>query len=207
MAIHFAVGFALLQASSIGSALSDDLRLVYESGGVAQAPWVYDSVRIVERDGFDRCVIVAIGSMAPRESCARRDSLFTRNAAGAFVATRPIGAHMELAVPAAGGNVLHYRTGEPDVQRVAGGLEVSVLPTTIVTRDAAGAIIRRLREGYAPALLTAVWGVFEEPDGAGGWTTVREFRLSNARRPAAPLPSGDEVEEALDRGRRESGVA
>jgi hypothetical protein len=49
----------------IGSGLSDGLTLVYESGGVAQTPWVYDSVHVVEREGFERCVRVARRGQRP----------------------------------------------------------------------------------------------------------------------------------------------
>jgi len=33
---------------------------------------------------------------------------------------------------------------------------VACLPTTIITRNAAGSVTRRLREHYAPVLLTAI---------------------------------------------------
>jgi predicted secreted Zn-dependent protease len=172
-------------AAPIGSALGDGMQLVYESEGVEQAPWVYDSVRVVERPDFDRCVVVARAGQEPRESCERADTLFERNAAGAFTAARPIGADMTLTFTAASGNVLEYATNEVRLLRTGDGLDLPVVRTTILTRDPAGTIIRRLREDYAPTLLSAARGVFEEPDDAGGWRTVRFFALRSVR-PDAP---------------------
>lgn len=170
---------------AIGSALGDGMQLVYASGG-EQAPWVYDSIRVVERAAFDRCVVVTRRSQAGRETCVRDGTLFEPDAAGTHVAVRPVGPGKELTVSTPAGNVLHYTTGEAAVRRAADRLDVPVIRTTILTRDAKGAIVRRLREDYAPSLLTAVWGVFEEPDGTGGWRAVREFTLVDVRYPPGP---------------------
>lgn len=174
------------RTAPIGAALTDGVRLVYESRGAAQEPWVYDSVRVVVRDGFPRCVITHRRAQSVREHCARGDTLFERTdsegpAPAGYRAIRPIGPGMEMEVRGASGNVLHYVTGEAEVQRGPGTLEVAYLPTTIVTRDSGGTAVRRLREHYAPALLTALWGAFEQPDGAGGWTAVLEFSLAEVR--------------------------
>jgi len=162
----------------IGSALGDGMKLVYQSAGVEQAPWVYDSVRVVERADFDRCVVVARAGQDPRESCMRGDTLFERSAAGAYTAVRPLGANMTLTVTAASGNVLEYETDGVVLLRTADGMDLPIVRTTILTRDSAGTIIRRLREDYAPTLLTAARGVFEEPDDDGGWRTTRMFALT-----------------------------
>jgi hypothetical protein len=53
----------------------------------------------------------------------------------------------------------------------------------VLTLDSAGTAVRRLRERYAPALGTALWGAFEVPEGSG-WKVQQEFRLT-AIRPAA----------------------
>ena len=55
-----------------------------------------------------------------------------------------------------------------------------VLFTTVTTRDSTGRVTRRLREQFAPALLTAVEGTFEVPDStqAGGWRVLSQFRLT-----------------------------
>ena len=182
-------GLVAAQAAQIGSALSEGVELVYESGGVAQAPWVYDSVRVVERADFDRCIVTQRRSEPARESCVRADTLFERTEAGAYRAVRPIGPDMYVEVPSASGDVLHYSTGEIELRRFEDGLEVAALATTIVTYDRSGTITRRLHEHYAPSLLTAVSGVFEVPDESGGWTSVLEFSLSEVRRPRTP-PSG-----------------
>ena len=171
----------------IGSALGDGMQLVYESAGVEQAPWVYDSVRVVERAAFDRCVVVARAGQEPRESCMRGDTLFEQSAAGAHTAVRPIGANMTLTVTAASGNVLEYATDDVRLLRTADGLDLPIVRTTILTRDSADTIIRRLREDYAPTLLTAARGVFEEPDDDGSWRTTRVFALTGVL-PAEPEP-------------------
>jgi hypothetical protein len=92
---------------------------------------------------------------------------------------------MTLTVTAASGKVLEYATDRVGLLRTGDGMELPIVRTTILTRDSAGTIIRRLREDYAPTLLTAARGVFEEPDDAGGWRTVRVFALRSVR-PAAP---------------------
>lgn len=166
----------VLAQTAIGSGLSDGTRLIYESAGVRQEAWVYDSVRVVERVAFDRCVRV-FRPVGTRESCARSDTLFEPGAAGELAPVRPLAPGMQLTFTAASGNVLHYATGDASLRRIGNDVELTVVRTIIVTRDANGTILRRLREDYAPALLTAVWGVFEEPDGNGGWTAVREFSL------------------------------
>jgi hypothetical protein len=188
MTVVFLVGLAVSQAAPIGSALGEGTELVYESRGVAQAPWVYDSVRVVARQGFDRCIITKRRSQAARESCVRADTLFQRTGSNPYRAVRPIGPNMQLDVRTAAGEILHYTTQEVEIERVAEGLDVAVLLTTIVTRGPSGTVTRRLRERYAPAVLTAVWGVFEEPDESGGWTSVLEFSLIDVRSPVAHRP-------------------
>jgi hypothetical protein len=85
----FIVGLALVgQAAPIGSALSEGMELVYESRGAAQEPWVYDSVRVVERPNFDRCIITGRRSQPARESCVRGDTLFERGEADGYRAVR-----------------------------------------------------------------------------------------------------------------------
>jgi hypothetical protein len=181
------VGLTLIQITQIGSGLSAGSQLIYESAGVIQAPWVYDSVRVVERGGFDRCIASMRRSQPMRENCTRGDTLFEKTSTEEFRAIRPIGPHMALDIRTATGNVLRYSTDSVVLGHIAGGPHVAYLPTSILTLDRAGVVIRRLREHYAPALLTAVWGVFEEPDGSGGWTRVREFALIEVRPPVPGL--------------------
>jgi hypothetical protein len=166
----------VVSTEPIGSRLHDGLSLTYESGGVAQSAWVYDTVRVVTRDEFDRCVIV-VRQATRRETCARADTLFERQPSGDYRASRPIGASMTLEVTLPDGRKLEYVTGSPS-RRHIGGEELNYLPTTIVTRDSTGRAVRRLREDYAPSLLTALGGVFEEPGSEGGWTVVRSFALT-----------------------------
>jgi hypothetical protein len=185
MRLLLLVGLVAAQAAPIGSALSEGIELVYQSRGVVQTPWVYDSVRVVERRDFDRCVITQRRSQPPRESCVRGDTVFERTQSGTYRAVRPIGPNMQLEVRSASGDILHYTTEEAEIRRLAGGLEVTSLSTSIVTRNSSGTITRRLREHYAPSLLTAVSGTFEEPDESGGWRVVLEFSLIEVRRPGS----------------------
>ena len=172
---------AFVVSAPIGSGLRGGLALVYESGGVAQAPWIYDSVQVVERQGFERCVRVERRGQPARETCIRNDVLFERTDEGQSRATRPIGPDMRLEVTSAAGLATLYETGTPASRSVGSTPDVMFLPTTITTRDKSGAVVRRLREEYAPALLTALRGEFEEPDGSGGWRQVRTFSLSEIR--------------------------
>ena len=181
MRIALIVQLVLMQ-EAIGAALHAGMQLVYESGGTAQAPWVYESVHAVERAGFGRCVGVARQGQAERESCVRGDTLFERQTSGEHTAVRPIGPGMELEFRTSSGSVLHYTTGDVSTRRI-GDRTIAFVATTIVTTNAAGVVTRRLREEYAPALLTALWGVFEQPDGAGGWRTATEFRLVRIEQP------------------------
>lgn len=176
MILEALVGF-LQVLDPIGSGLSGGVQLVYESGGAAQAPWVYASVRVEPRAAFARCVVVAREGQPERESCERGDTLFERQEAGEYRAVRPIGPDMELEVRTASGSVVLYSTGGASTRRI-GDQPVAYVPTTIVTRNVEGVVVRRLREHYAPSLLTALWGVFEEPTADGGWRTTLEFSLT-----------------------------
>jgi hypothetical protein len=184
MIIEVAIGLLLVQ-DAIGSGLRDGVHLIYESGGTAQAPWIYESVRVVERGGFERCVVVARQGQAERESCVRGDTLFERQASGEHAAVRPIGPAMELELRTASGSVLHYTTGDVSTRRI-GDRTVAFVTTTILTTNADGVVTRRLREEYAPSLLTALWGIFEQPDDAGGWRTATEFTLARIEPRQAP---------------------
>lgn len=168
---------------SPGSALSDGARLVYESGGIAQAPWVYDSVRVISDSRFDRCILVGRREQNVRVSCTRGDTLFERDSDGGYRAARPIGENMEIVLPARAGGTLTFATGVRSTTRID-GRDVQYLLTTIQTRDSAGVVIRRLTEHYAPSLLTAVWGKFETPGPDGRLGNASEFVLAEIHDPA-----------------------
>lgn len=186
--IRFAVAITIAivapQVPSIGASLAPGVSLVYVANGTRQT-WNYETVEVVARDGFSRCVVVTREGMAPRESCARGDTLFEPDAGGALRPSRPIGAGMTLSVPLASGSTLEYETHRSRVRRVDDA-EFYMVETSIVTRDREGVETRRLREHYAPALLTAADGIFEEPDGAGGWRVTQSFYLLAVRAPETP---------------------
>lgn len=172
----------LAQDTPIGSALASGTALVYESGGVAQTPWMYESVELVERDGFERCVRVGRREQPVRETCVRDGVLFEPGEAGQYRAVRPIGPGMRLELKTASGQIVLFETGSPASRGIGREPGIAYVPTTITTRATDGTVVRRLREQYAPALLTALMGEFEEPDGSGGWRTVRTFTLAEIRR-------------------------
>jgi hypothetical protein len=170
---------------AIGASLGDGAQLVYESAGSRQAPWLYDSVRVVQREGWERCIVVARRGLPARESCARGDTLFERTAAGEYRPARPIGPGMMLETRTASGHTVRVMTAEPTLRIGPGGVDIVYLPTVILTRDSTGTVTQRLREEYAPALLTALAGAFEVPEGSG-WRVTRAFTLTELV--AAPQP-------------------
>lgn len=176
--IRVTVGILIAVAASdlIGSDLRDGMGLVYESGGIAQAPWIYDSVRVMSDEAFDRCVMIGRRGQPARASCARGDTLFGRIDDGSYRPARPIGENMEVRVFGRSGTVVTFTTGVMSTQRVQ-GREVRYLATTITTRDSAGVATRRLTEQYAPSLLTALSGTFETPEPDGGWRVASQFAL------------------------------
>ena len=178
--------------------LAPGMSLVYGSGDTVQPAWQYESVNVVDREGFARCVVVTREGMAPRENCSRGDTLFQPGADGVLRAVRPIGPGMPLSVPQASGSTLEYQTFATRAQKV-GGVEVAVVATTIVTRNVGGEETRRLREMYAPALLTAAEGTFEEPDGAGGWRPTQSFSLLKIRSPISGSPGPVGLRNPLER--------
>jgi hypothetical protein len=97
------------------------------------------------------------------------------------VVSRPIGEHMRLEKPLANGGRVVYETGARASHKIGETMYIGI-PTTVTTYDSAGKVLRRLREDYAPALLTALRGVFEEPD-ANGWRVTREFGLKRLTQP------------------------
>lgn len=173
----FGVVLAVTATDLIGSGLKDGTRLTYQSGGTAQAPWIYDTVRVISDGAFDRCILVGRREQDVRVSCSRGDTLFERSSDGVYRAVRPIGENMELEVPGRTGGTLTFTTGIRSTTRIL-GQTIGHLPTTIITRDSAGAVTRRLTEHYAPSLLTAIWGRFEVPDPDRQWRTAGEFLLS-----------------------------
>lgn len=167
---------ALAASDLIGSDLRDGMGLVYASGGIAQAPWIYDSVQVTSDAAFERCVMVGRRGQPARASCARGDTLFDGVDDGSYRPARPIGENMEIRVPGRSGTVLTFTTGVMSTQRVQ-GRAVRYMATTITTRDSAGVVTRRLTEQYAPSLLTALSGIFETPDPDGGWRVASQFVL------------------------------
>jgi hypothetical protein len=178
------------------SRLAGDLRagmeLVYTSNGAAQPPW---TVQVVEpgaplKDRLD-CARVRIRRQldrveAPEERlCVERNVLQAWDANGAtWQPQRPLGPRMELRVPRANGDTLHYTTSSISEETIS-GVHLAVVNTTMTTIDVAGQATRRLVERYSATLTTATGGRFEVPDtnAPGGWRTEQQFELREIRVP------------------------
>ena len=181
------MGCALLLGASAaaqsvpGSALTKGMKLIYASAGNEQAPWVVDSLDLnASWQNEKPCSYVRFGSRDVRRLCVSADTLFSWNEQQSrLVASRPVGANMQLRVPTSTGGHAVYETGAVEKVTVS-GLTLDALPTTVTTYNAQGAVVRRLRERYVLALATALGGVFEVPDPqrAGQWNVQQEFILA-----------------------------
>lgn len=167
-----------------GSLLRPGMRLLYRSD--AEQLWTIDSLtRDTTLAGVPHCVRMRLrmSPQAPattRAFCARDGVLHSHDAStGQLRPARPILPRQRLTVPGANRTTALFETDSLDVQ-MAGGRAFDLVFTTVTTRDSTGRVIRRLREAFAPALLTAVEGTFEVPDTtqAGGWRVVSRFRLA-----------------------------
>jgi hypothetical protein len=96
-----------------------------------------------------------------------------------WVAQRPIVPNDSLSIPRPNAETVLYETGPVSEERLS-GVALDVVATTVTTRGADGRVRRRLVEGYAPALLTAVRGEFARPDPAtpGSWIVDQRFHLA-----------------------------
>ena len=175
-----------------GSALVAGMQLVYASGGTSQPPWTIDSVLFDSQyEGRSGCTYMKlrttgnIGEPELRVFCSSGDTLYGWDQRSKrYRPARPLGARMSIEMPRFPNGSARFETEAPTRETVA-GRELVVLPTIVTTRDAAGQTVRRLRERYAPALATAVGGVFEIPDPTqpSGWRTQQEFSLVEIRTP------------------------
>jgi len=162
------------------------MTLTYGSGGRDQPPWTVDSVhRALSLGGRSGCTRIFLRmrpdqpSAPPRVACRGGDTLFTWSVtASEWRAERPLGGGMTLRVPQPSGAMLDYATGQLGDTTISGH-RFAFVHTTVVTSDAQGRVVRRLRERYAVALATALGGVFEVPDSAttGAWRESQRFDL------------------------------
>jgi hypothetical protein len=157
------------------------MKLTYASGGNEQPPWVVDSLDLEARwQNQTSCGYVRFGSRDVRRLCVSADTLFSWNEQQSrLIATRPVGANMTLRVATSTGGHVIYETGAVERVTLSGHI-FDALSTTVTTYNAEGAVVRRLRERYVLALVTALGGVFEVPDPqrAGQWNVQQEFVLA-----------------------------
>ncbi len=172
------------QDAKPGSMLKTGMILVYSSNG-SETPWSIDSLSADTTLGSRTGCVRFRLRMSPTAPQATRafcsDTAFLHawdERASQLRQSRPLrpGVPMESRAPS--GNVSTYEAGPEQVERI-GGVAVTVIPTVVTTRDSTGRIIRRLRERFSLALLTATGGVFEAPDSASatGWRTQQAFEL------------------------------
>jgi hypothetical protein len=177
-------------APRLASNLRPGMQLVYASEGRDQPPWVVELVEAGAplKEGAD-CARVKIRRQAneaavPEERlCIEHDMLYVWNAKeGSWLAQRPVGPHMELTIPRANGDSVRYVTGDVE-EHAIGQHRLRVVGTVVTTTNAAGQPKRRLTEGYAVGLGTAIGGRFEVPDPQtpGAWRTEQLFELREIR--------------------------
>ncbi|MGQ0639598.1 MAG: hypothetical protein ACT4P6_02340 [Gemmatimonadaceae bacterium] len=177
-----------LQAAAprVASDLHPGLLLHYTSGPQFTSPWIVDSaeVALALMPGADcaRFRIRRNADQVPNESrlCVLRDTLFgwdTRR--NTWTPQRPVGPHMTFIQARANGDTVRYTT-ETRTSETVSGIQLVVLPTTVLTVDSLGRPKRRLRERYALSIATAVGGVFEvpDPDTPGAWRPEQRFELA-----------------------------
>lgn len=173
-----------------GESLRDGQQLVYRANGADQPPWHVDSVRPEPAPpAAGECVRVFLRRNPDQTRaddtrlCRVRDTLVAWVAArNAWVPQRPVGPRMTLVLPRPNGDTVTYTTGERSTETIS-GRTIVVIATTVLTVDSLGRPKRRLRERYAQGLVTAAGGVFEEPDGPGGWKEIQRFDLVAIREP------------------------
>ena len=176
---------------ALAERLETGMQLIYASNGQPSPPWIVDSVeRPVRIGGRDGCARIRLRTAPDRPAVLREWCIRDRrleawsDSTMAFRVLRPVGPGIRLEMPGAGGGAIRYETTSPE-RDVVNGVELEVIPTTVLTIGADSLPIRRLRERFSVALATATAGVFEMPDSAspGGWRTMEEFRLVEIRRP------------------------
>jgi len=168
-----------------GSILRPGMTLLYR--GDSDQLWTIDSLSPdTTLADVPHCVRMRL-RLAPqspattRAFCAREGVLHSYNAAtGQLRPARPLLPRQRLAVAGPNRTTLLFQTDSLDVQ-MAGGHAFDLVFTTVTTSDSTGRVVRRLRESFAPALLTATEGIFEVPDStqADGWRIVSRFRLAD----------------------------
>ena len=171
--------------------LTAGTRLVYASGG-SETPWTIDSIVRTRVGNMSDCVQLSLrlSPAAPqtrRGFCVDSQMVYSwTDSAARPRASRPLRGDLESR--SANGHVTTYTTGVAATETIS-GFPLIVIPTIVTTRDSTGRIVRRLRERFSVALLSATGGVFEVPDSAGGWRTERTFELVRIEPGAVATPS------------------
>ena len=173
----------------IGALLRPGMQLVYESGGVG-ATWTLDSVaHDTTLGGRAGCVRMRVRTAADqavpevRAYCRDATTMFAWDErTGTHRPSRPLRGGDSLRSPQRNGGSALYETAAA-IEEMIGARTITVVPTTVTTRDSTGTPVRRLRERFSIGLATATGGVFEERDltQPGGWRIARSFELTLIR--------------------------
>lgn len=198
MLVVAVVGIALAtevraqSAPPLAGLLRPGTRLQYSSNGEAQPPWTVDSVtHSPALRPASQCTVIHLRRRPdqpraePTRLCLARDTLFAWDSTRQlWTPSRPAGPAMQLSIPRRVGGTVDYETTGTSVDTISGHV-ISVLLTTVTTRDSLGRAVRRLRERYALSLATATGGTFETPDSLapGTWRSQQVFVLRAIERP------------------------
>jgi hypothetical protein len=170
-----------------GLLLRRGMQLLYRGEG--EQLWTIDSLSPdTTLAGVPHCVRMRLRTSpqspaATRAFCARGGVLHSYDDAGAQLRpVRPLLPGNRLTTRGANGTTSLFVTDSLDVV-IVHGRAVEVIGTTVTISDSTGRPVRRLRERFAPALLTATEGSFEVPDAtqAGTWRIVARFSLTEIR--------------------------
>lgn len=170
-----------------GAALAAGTRLLYVAGTSTDTmAWPIDSILRATMQGKTGVVRVFFAPRAGLPTATERSVWFDGrllhewdDRGSQWVAQRPIVPNDSLSIPRPNGDTVLYETGALSEERIS-GVSLGIVATTVTTRGADGRVRRRLVEGYAPGLLTAVRGEFARPDSAmpGSWIVEQRFHLA-----------------------------
>ena len=182
-------GYTHQSPERISSLLRPGMQLVYGSG-VNQSPMIVDSVsHDTTLGGRSGCVRIRQRASRPdavletRAYCSDAMLMYTwDDTSSSPRASRPLRSGDSLRVSLRNGGSAVFTTTIAAAETISARV-VRVIPTTVLTRDSTGRVIRRLTERFSIGLATATGGVFEVPDSTqvGGWRVTQRFELTAIR--------------------------
>lgn len=173
---------------SPGRLLSPGAQLVYSSGGKENPAWVIeDIVRDTSLGEMQSCSVIRLRtsptqpSPEVRAQCVSDNVLYAWDASSQrHRALRPLATGVSMATRRnPGGTSSTFETTAHGTETIDSH-ELSVIATTVTSRDSTGRVVFRLRERYSLAIASATGGAFEVPDSTSttGWRTTQSFELT-----------------------------